>query len=238
MNGLAKVSPLLGVPPLRVRVSELPLQWQGRGLGRVGVVAVHVDIFSREILAGLLGLVGRLVGCGLANGGCGIGARKGRGDAGDGHLARDGRALRKAQCSEGRGHGVWIWDVGGLVVSGEGCLVPTLDQFNARARRPVAGSPSSSSFRTTMMLLVPAWTSADWLPEGDLTFRQRVNFVRAFKAHAQRITTPSGRYISTTAARTENPAFPQQSAHQTLPLDCPGRNSGIGSMTVGGVRPR
>lgn len=120
VNGLAVVSPLLGVPPLCVRVSELPLQWQGRGLGRVGVVAVHVDVLSREILAGLLDLVGRLVGCGLADGGCGIGARKGRSDAGDGHLARDGRALRKAQCSKGRGHGVCFWDVGCFVVSGEG----------------------------------------------------------------------------------------------------------------------
>ena len=120
VNGLAVVSPLLGVPPLGVRVSELPLQWQGRGLGRVRVVAVHVDILSREILAGLLDLVGRLVGCGLANGGCGIGARKGRSDAGDGHLARDGCALRKAQCFEGGGHGVCVWDVGGWVVSGEG----------------------------------------------------------------------------------------------------------------------
>ena len=114
------------------------------------------------------------------------------------------------------------------------------DTRSIQCARPssVAGSPSSSSFRTTMMLLVPAWTSADWLPEGSLTFRQRVNFVRAFKAHAHRITTPSGRHILTTATRTANPAFPQQSAYQTLPLDCPGRNSGIGSMTVGGVRPR
>jgi hypothetical protein len=106
MNGLAVVPPLLRVPPLCVRVSELPLQWQGRGLGRVRVVAIHVDVVSRKILAGLLDLVGRLVRPGLADGGCGIGARKGRGDAGDEHLARDGCALRQAQCSEGRGHGV------------------------------------------------------------------------------------------------------------------------------------
>jgi hypothetical protein len=107
MNGLAVVPPLLGVPPLGVRVSELPLQWQGRGLGRVRVVAVHCCIVSRKILAGLLNLVGRLVGSGLADGGCGIGARKGRGDAGDGHLARGGCALRKAQSSEGRSHVVY-----------------------------------------------------------------------------------------------------------------------------------
>ena len=75
-------------------------------------MAVHVDIFSGKILASLLDLVGGLVGSGLADGGCGIGARKGRGNAGDGHLARDGCALRKAQCSEGRGHGVGETSVG------------------------------------------------------------------------------------------------------------------------------
>jgi hypothetical protein len=103
VNRLAVVPPLLGVPPLSARVSELPLQWQGRGLGRVRVVAVHVRV--AEILAGLLSLLNRLVGCGLANGGRSIGARKGGSDAGNGHLARDGCALRKAQCSEGGGHG-------------------------------------------------------------------------------------------------------------------------------------
>jgi len=108
MDGLAVVPPLLRVPPLCVWVSELPLQWQGRSLGRVRVVAVHVDIVSREVLAGLLDLVGRLVGSGLADGGCGIGARKGGSDARDGHLARDGCALREAQCSEGRGHDVYV----------------------------------------------------------------------------------------------------------------------------------
>lgn len=109
VHRLAVVPPLLGVPPLGVRVSELPLQWQGRSLGGVRVVAVlhgvHVGVTSREVLAGLLGVVGGLVGCGLANGSRGIGAREGGGEAGaDGHLARDGCALRNAQGSEGGGH--------------------------------------------------------------------------------------------------------------------------------------
>jgi hypothetical protein len=104
VHRLAVIPPLLRVPPLSARVSELPLQWQGRGLGRVRVVAVHVRV--AEILAGLLSLLSRLVGCGLADGGRGIGARKGGSDAGNGHLARNGCALRKAQCSECGGHGV------------------------------------------------------------------------------------------------------------------------------------
>lgn len=111
VHRLAVVPPLLGVPPLGMRVSELPLQWQGRSLGGVRVVAilhgVHVGVASREVLAGLLGVVGGLVGCGLANGSRGIGAREGGGEAGDRHLARDGCALRKAQGSEGGGHCVW-----------------------------------------------------------------------------------------------------------------------------------
>lgn len=106
MNRLAVVPPLLRVPPFSARVSELPLQWQGRGLGRVRVVAVHVRV--AEVLAGLLSLLDWLVGCGLANGGRGIGAWKGGSDAGNGHPARNGCALREAQCSEGGGHGVYV----------------------------------------------------------------------------------------------------------------------------------
>lgn len=153
VNGLAVVSPLLRVPPLRVRVSELPLQWQGRGLGRVGVVAVHVDIFSGEILASLLDLVGRLVGCGLADGGCGIGARKGRGDAGDGHLARDGCALRKAQCSEGRGHGVCVYGAGWS--GGEWRGLTVADTQSIQCAR------TSSCRRQSVVVELPgpAWTS-------------------------------------------------------------------------------
>lgn len=110
MHRLAVVPPLLRVPPLSVRVSELPLQSQSRGLGGIRVVAIlhriHVGVGASKVLATLLGLSSRFVGSGLANGGRGIGARKGGSDAGGRDLARDGCALRKAQCSECGGHGV------------------------------------------------------------------------------------------------------------------------------------
>jgi hypothetical protein len=132
MNGLAVVPPLLGVPPLGVRVSELPFQWQGRGLGRVRVVAVHRCVVSRKIFASLLDVVGRLVGSGLADGGCGIGARKDRGDAGDGHSAQDRCALRKAQSSGSRSHVVYgTAVVAWRVESGDRRQTATLD-LNAR----------------------------------------------------------------------------------------------------------